>query len=211
MQSPIRLIIADDHAVFRQGLKSLLATYDRFEVVAEVDRSEELEATVSRMPCEVVLLDLQMDQWVMNEIEGLSRSAIVVVLTASESPEDSAAALRLGAHAVVQKRFALETLIAAMQAAVDGFVSSPPTSRAEFTERPGTSSASSPLTERESSIVRYVAEGLRNAEVAKLLSITEGTVKVQLNKIFHKIGVRDRVELAHYAYRKGLIKVDARR
>lgn len=210
MQSPIRLIIADDHAVFRQGLKSLLATYDRFEVVAEVDRSEALEATVSRTPCEVVLLDLQMDQWVMNEIEGLSRRAIVVVLTASESSEDSAAALRLGARAVVQKRFALETLIAAMQAAVDGFVSSPPTTQAEFMDRSG-NPTSNPLTEHESSIVRYVAEGLRNAEVAKLLSITEGTVKVQLNKIFHKIGVRDRVELAHYAYRKGLIKVDTRR
>jgi len=209
MQTPIRLIIADDHAVFRQGLKSLLATYDRFEVVAEVERSGELETIVSGTPCDVVLLDLQMDQWVMNEIEGLSRRAIVVVLTASESLEDSAAALRLGARAVVQKRFALETLIAAMQAAVDGFVSTPPTTRAEFTERSG-SPESNPLTERESSIVRYVAEGLRNAEVGRLLSITEGTVKVQLNKIFHKIGVRDRVELAHYAYRKGLIKVNPR-
>lgn len=206
MQTPIRLIIADDHAVFREGLKALLATYNRFEVVAEVERSAELETIVSSTPCEVVLLDLQMDQWVMNEIEGLSRRAIVVVLTASESNEDADAALRLGARAVVQKRFALETLIAAMQAAVDGFVSSPPTS----TERSGTRSASNPLTERESSIVRYVAEGLRNAEVAKLLSITEGTVKVQLNKIFHKIGVRDRVELAHYAYRNGLIKVNMR-
>ncbi|MFZ2062117.1 MAG: response regulator transcription factor [Candidatus Binatus sp.] len=211
MQTPIRLIIADDHAVFREGLKALLATYNRFKVVAEVERSGDLDAIVSNTPCDVVLLDLQMDQWVMNKIEGLSRHAIVVVLTASESPEDSAAALRLGARAVVQKRFALETLIAAMQAAVDGFVSSPPTSRAEFTERSGSGGASTGLTERESSIVRYVAEGLRNAEVAKLLSITEGTVKVQLNKIFHKIGVRDRVELAHYAYRKGLIKVDTRR
>ena len=208
MQTPIRLIIADDHAVFREGLKALLATYNRFEVVAEVERSGELEAIVSNTPCDVVLLDLQMDQWVMNEIEGLSRCAIVVVLTASESLDDSAAALRQGARAVVQKRFALETLIAAMQAAVDGFVSSPPT--AQFTDRSGTSSPLNPLTERESSIVRYVAEGLRNAEVAKLLSITEGTVKVQLNKIFHKIGVRDRVELAHYAYRNGLIKVNMR-
>lgn len=209
MQTPIRLIIADDHAVFREGLKALLATYNRFEVVAEVERSGELETIVSATPCDVVLLDLQMDQWVMNEIEWLSRRAIVVVLTASESSEDSAAALRLGARAVVQKRFALETLIAAMQAAVDGFVSSPPTTRAEFMDRSG-NPGSNPLTERESSIVRYVAEGLRNAEVAKLLSITEGTVKVQLNKIFHKIGVRDRVELAHYAYRKGLIKVNPR-
>lgn len=209
MPAPIRLIIADDHAVFREGLKSLLATYDRFEVVAEVERSGELETIVSDNPCDVVVLDLQMDQWVMGEISWLSHRAIVVVLTASESEEDSSAALRLGARAVVQKRFALETLIAAIQTAVGGFVSSPPTAHAEFkkgSERP----AVNPLTARESAIVRYVAEGLHNAEVAERLSITEGTVKVQLNKIFHKVGVRDRVELANYAFRSGLVKVHPR-
>src|SRR6266481_6340039 len=100
MQTPIRLIIADDHAVFREGLKALLATYSRFEVVAEVERSSELEATVSARPGDVVVLDLQMDQWVMDEIEWLSRRAIVVVLTASESADDAKAALRLGARAV---------------------------------------------------------------------------------------------------------------
>jgi len=209
MQTPIRLILADDHAVFREGLKALLATYNRFEVVAEVERSSELEAKVLNTPCEVVVLDLQMDQWVMDEIEWLSRRATVVVLTASESEEDTAAALRLGARAVVQKRFALETLIAAIQAGVDGFVSSPPTSRAEFKERSG-NPTTNPLTARESTIVRYVAVGLHNAEVASLLSITEGTVKVQLNRIFHKLGVRDRVELANYAFRNGLVKVHPR-
>lgn len=210
MQTPIRLIIADDHAVFREGLKALLATYNRFEVVAEVERSDELETTVTSTPCEVVILDLQMDQWVMDEIAWLSRHAIVVVLTASESAEDAKAALSLGARAVVQKRFALETLIAAMLAAVAGFVSSPPTTQAEYRERSGNLVAN-PLTARESSIVRYVAEGLHNAEVAERLSITEGTVKVQLNRIFHKIRVRDRVELANYAYRNGLVKVNPRR
>ena len=209
MQTPIRLIIADDHAVFREGLKALLATYNRFEVVAEVERSGELETIVSSTPCDVVVLDLQMDQWVMDEIDWLSSHAIVVVLTASESKEDAAAALRLGARAVVQKRFALETLIAAIQAAVDGFVSSPPTAQAEFTKRSG-NPAANPLTARESSIVRYVAEGLHNAEVAERLSITEGTVKVQLNRVFHKLGVRDRVELANYAFRNGLVKVHPR-
>jgi len=209
MHAPIRLIIADDHAVFRQGLKSLLATYDRFEVVAEVARSSDLEAIVSDTPCEVVVLDLQMDQWVMGEIEWLCRQVTVVVLTASESADDAKAALRLGARAVVQKRFALETLIGAIQAAVDGFVSSPPIYQAEVTGASGRP-RSNRLTARESAIVGYVAAGLHNAEVANLLSITEGTVKVQLHKIFHKLGVRDRVELANYAFRSGLIKINPR-
>src|SRR5277367_1114527 len=167
MHAPIRLIIADDHAVFRQGLKSLLATYDRFEVVAEVARSGDLEAIVSDTPCEVVVLDLQMDQWVMGEIEWLCRQVTVVVLTASESADDAKAALRLGARAVVQKRFALETLIGAIQAAVDGFVSSPPIYQAEVTGASGRP-RSNRLTARESAIVGYVAAGLHNAEVAKL-------------------------------------------
>lgn len=84
----------------------------------------------------------------------------------------TSAALRLGARAVVQKRSALETLIAAIQTAVGGFVSSPPTAHVEFkrgSERP----AINPLTARESAIVRHVAEGLHNAEVAERLSITE--------------------------------------
>src|SRR5258708_19576489 len=103
-----------------------------------------------------VVLDRQMDQCVIDEIDWLSSHAIVVVLTASESKEDAKAALRLGARAVVQKRFALETLIAAIQAAVDGFVSLPPTSQAEFSERSG-NLPTNPLTARESTIVRYVA------------------------------------------------------
>ena len=155
------------------------------------------------------MLDLQMDQWVMGEIEWLCRRATVVVLTASENAEDAKSALSLGARAVVQKRFALETLIGAIQAAVDGFVSSPPIYKAEgagAAGRPGVKR----LTARQSAIVEYVAAGLRNAEVASLLSITEGTVKVQLHKIFHKLGVRDRVELANYAFRSGLVKVNPR-
>jgi DNA-binding NarL/FixJ family response regulator len=209
MPTPIRLILADDHAVFRQGLKALLATYDRFEVVAEVARSSDLEAIVSKTPCEVVVLDLQMDQWVMAEIEWLCRRATVIVLTASENSDDAKAALSLGARAVVQKRFALETLIGAIQAGVDGFVSSPPIFQAEVSGGSGGPKVKR-LTARESAIVEYVAAGLHNAEVASLLSITEGTVKVQLHKIFHKLGVRDRVELANYAFRSGLVKVNPR-
>jgi two-component system, NarL family, response regulator len=209
MQPPIRLIIADDHAVFRQGLKSLFATYSRFKIVAEVDRSSELERTLMSTPCEVVLLDLQMDQWVMEKIQWLARHALVVVLTASESAEDATSAFRLGARAVVQKRFALESLIAAIQTVMEGLVWLPPTTPTEMEGRAG-QFTKSPLTNRELAVVRCAAQGLRNAEVARQLSITEGTVKIQLNRIFHKLGLRDRVELAQYAFRNGLVKVRSR-
>jgi len=210
MMNALKLIIADDHAVFRQGLKSLLATYPKLEVVAEVEKAADLEHTVAEISCDLIVLDLQMDHWVMDKIAALARRAHVVVLTASESGEDASAALRLGARAVVQKRFALETLIAAIQAVAEGLIWLPPTSPAELEHRSGRAAGGARLTPRELAIVKFVAEGLRNAEVAAKLAITEGTVKIQLNRIFHKVGVRDRVELANYAFRNGLVKVKAR-
>ena len=81
---PIRLIIADDHAIFRQGLKSILRFQPEIEVVAEVGRSIELEAALAATPCDVLLLDLQMERWMGDDIERLAHLVTVVVLTASE-------------------------------------------------------------------------------------------------------------------------------
>lgn len=86
----IRLAIADDHALFRQGLKSLLLLQPDISVVAEVERADQLEATLAASPCNVLLLDLQMDRWLMDDIPALSRIASVIVLTASESSENGA-------------------------------------------------------------------------------------------------------------------------
>jgi DNA-binding NarL/FixJ family response regulator len=205
MQSPIRLIIADDHELFRQGLKSLLQLRTDIEVVAEVERATELDATLSDTPCDVLLLDMQMDRWMMDEIPQLAKITTVIVLTASESSENGVQALRLGARAVVHKRFAIETLMTAIQTVRDGLVWMPPTVQAEFAAQ--SSSTVKRLTARELEIVRFVAVGLRNAEVAERLSITESTVKTHLNNIFQKLGVRDRLELAHYAIRIGLVSV----
>jgi len=205
MQTRIRLIIADDHAVFRQGLRSLLLVYDDMRVVAEVDTAERLLPTVISTPCDVLLLDLQMDRWVGEEIERLARVTPVLVLTASEHIEDAMAALRTGAKAIVQKRFAVETLAEAIRAVADGLVWVPPVLQAELAARSATLDAQR-LTARESEVVKCVANGLRNAEIAEELSITQGTVKTHLNNIFHKLGLRDRVEVAVYSLRRDPIQ-----
>src|ERR1700724_1347274 len=98
----IRLIIADDHAIFRQGLKSVLRFQPDVEVVAEVGSSSELESVLLTTPCDVLLLDLQMERWMADDIERLSRFAAVVVLTASEQNADALGAIKMGARAVVQ-------------------------------------------------------------------------------------------------------------
>jgi len=203
----LRLIIADDHALFRQGLRSLL-TLEGIEVAAEVEDLASLDTAIAQTACDVVLLDLQMERWSMDRIADLARKTTVIVLTANESVEIGLTALRLGARAIVHKRFAIETLITALRAAGDGLVWMPPAIQAALVSRDG--AAGTKLTRRESEIVRHVATGMRNAEVAARLALSESTVKTHLTNIFHKLGIRDRTELAHYAIRTGLATVQDR-
>src|SRR5216683_7455109 len=203
MATLIRLIIADDHALFRDGLKSLLRRQRDMKVVGEVDRADRLSEVLDGTACDVLLLDLQMERWALDDIGQLASRTKVMVLTASESLENAIAAMRLGARAVVQKRFAVQTLMEAIRAVADGLVWMPPTLQTEITAQ-WRSSVSRHLTSREVEIVRHVAIGLRNAEIAERLSITEATVKTHLNNIFEKLELRDRVELTVYALRHGL-------
>ncbi len=202
---PIRLSIADDHALFRQGLRSLLLLQSDIEVVSEVERADQLDATLAANPCDLLLLDLQMERWMMDEIAALSTRTKIIVLTASEGIEHGLMAIRLGARAIVQKRFAIETLMTAIRAVAEGLVWMPPSVQAALAVREQTRTRQ--LTARESEIVRLVASGMRNAEVAGRLSITESTVKTHLNNVFQKLDLRDRLELTHYAIRTGLIAV----
>jgi len=206
LNTPIRILIADDHALFRQGLKSLLDLQPELVVVAEIDRADALAAAVATAHPDIVLLDLQMDRWAADEIESLVPGTSVIVLTASERIEDALGALRAGARAIVQKRFAVETLMEAIRAVADGLVWIPPAIQAQVMTQWGTPRGER-LTAREIEIARAVAAGSKNAEIAAQLSISESTVKTHLNNIFQKLGVRDRVELAMYAVKSGLISM----
>lgn len=206
----MRVAIADDHALFRQGLKSLLRLQPDVTVVAELERADALLSTLEHTPCDILLLDLQMERSVFVDIEALAERVAVVVVTATERVEDAIAALRAGARGLVFKRFAIETLMTAIHAVLEGHVWLPPALQAEITTRLR-EPAGVLLTRREREIVRHVALGLRNAEVAERLHVTEGTVKTHLNNIFQKLGLRDRVELALYAVRMGIIGVTERR
>src|SRR6266446_236042 len=205
MTTLIRLIIADDHALFRGGLKSLLRRQRDMKVVGEVESAGALMEVLADTACDVLLLDLQMERWALDDIRQLATRTKVVVLTASESLENAITAMRLGARGVVQKRFAVQTLMEAIRTVAGGSVWMPPTLQAEVAAQWGASN-SKQLTSREADIVRLVATGLRNAEIAQRLSITEATVKTHLNNIFEKLELRDRVELTVYALRHGLVR-----
>jgi len=205
----IRVAIADDHAMFRQGLKSMLRLQPDITIVAELERADELISTLERTPCDVLLLDLQMERSAFVDIEALAERVLVVVVTATERAEDALAAVRAGARGLVFKRFAIETLMTAIHTVMEGHVWLPPALQAEIAaglREPANAS----LTRREREIVRHVALGLRNAEVATKLAVSEGTVKTHLNNIFQKLKLRDRVELALYAVRMGIIRANER-
>jgi DNA-binding NarL/FixJ family response regulator len=200
MERPIRIIIADDHLLFRQGLKSLLESEPEVTIVGETDRAERLPELLDETRCDLLLLDLQMERNALADIEALVLRVPVIVLTASEVPSDAVTAIRKGARAVVFKRFAVETLMEAIRTVASDNVWLPATLQTHLADQMR-SPATNALSPREEEVVRYVALGLRNAEVGEKLSISEDTVKTHLNRIFRKLGVRDRVELVLYAAR----------
>jgi DNA-binding NarL/FixJ family response regulator len=200
---PIRLVIADDHALFRQGLRSLLKSEPAVQIVAETDRADELPTLLGRTPCDLLLLDLQMERNALADIDTLCELVPIIVLTASEVAADAIAAVRKGARAIVFKRFAIEHLMDAIRMVASGNVWLPVELQSEMAARLR-STGGTTLSPREEEIVRYVGRGLRNAEIAKSLAISEETVKTHLTKIYRKVGVRDRIELALYAARSGM-------
>ncbi len=205
MAAPIRIVIADDHSLFRQGLKSLLRHETGVAIVGETDRADEISSLLLRAPCDLLLLDLQMEHNLLADIEALARRIPVIVLTASEVPSDAVTALRHGARAVVFKRFAIETLMEAIHTVAGGQVWLAPSLQTHLAAQLRAPTKGE-LSAREEEIVRCVALGLRNAEVAQRLSIAEETVKTHLHRIFRKLGVRDRVELVLLAARAGIVR-----
>lgn len=200
----LRVIIADDHALFREGLKSLLRLQSDIDVVGEAERIAGLDEVLAAASCDVLLLDLSMERNSLADISVLAAKTKVVVVTANERTEDAISAVRAGASAVVFKRYAVATLMDAIRAAAGGLTWLPPTVQAVAVGllRGGQPDA---LTAREVDVVRHVARGLRNAEIAAELFISEQTVKTHLANIFQKLGVRDRVALALYASRVGIV------
>lgn len=205
-ETPIRLILADDHALLREGLKALLLLEPDMVVAADVSSADDLKAALAAIPADILVLDLRLDRSVVNEVGLFAQQTKVVVLTGSESSADVLTALRLGARAIVQKKSAVKDLVLAIRAVAEGLVWMPPDLQAKLTRQWITARAEQ-LTPREAEIVRSVAVGLRNAEIAQKLSISDVTVKTHLSNIFQKLGIRDRVGLTLYALRVGLISL----
>lgn len=209
----IRIVLADDHPIFLHGLEQLLRLEPDLEVVARcVDGEEALQAVRELRP-DLLLLDLRMrgkdGLAVLRELNAEASPSRVVLLTAGLDEDDVVEAIRLGVKGVVLKEMAPRLLIQCLRKVHAGerWLETRSTARALdklLRREAGEREAAGILTQRETEIVRMVAQGLSNKEIARRLSITEGTVKVHVHSVYVKLKVNGRLALLRWAEGKGL-------
>ena len=205
--SPLRVLVIDDHALFRSGLGELLARRG-VDVCAEVGSGQEGCRLAAELDPDVVLLDLRMPDLDglaalerLNE-QGKDERPAVVVLTTSSDQSDLAAALRAGARGYLLKDMDPERLVQSLEAIFSGeMVVAPEMSGALAKIVRGEADSVqedrfAALTARETEILRHLAHGKSNKEIALVLGISDGTVKLHVRAVLRKLGVRSRVEAA---------------
>lgn len=209
----IRLVLADDHPLVLEGLANLLRPEEGFEVLARCATGREtLEAVEAHAP-DLLVLDLRMPGLdgldVLRELRARSSAVRVVLLTAALDEDDVLEAIRLGVKGVVLKEMAPSLLLQCLRKVHAGGQWLEKESVGRALERllrreSGMQEAQSVLTPRELDVVKMVASGLRNKDLAERLFVTEGTVKVHLHNIYEKLGLEGRVTLALWARERGL-------
>lgn len=221
MTDAIRVLLVDDQALFREGLRTLLSIWEDIDVVAEAGNGREaLEQTAVYQP-DVVLMDLRMPELdgvaATRHLQATHPSSRVIVLTTFDDDEHVFDGLRAGAVGYLLKDVSSDKLVEAIRAAARGESFLQPSVAAkvlaEFSRMrpagsgPDTSSPelAEPLSEREVEILQLVATGASNREIAAQLYIAEGTVKNHVTNILGKLGVRDRTQAALKARDLGLL------
>jgi DNA-binding NarL/FixJ family response regulator len=214
-RSTIKILLADDHAIFRDGLRKLFEAAGDIAIVGEASNGLECVRLLKKLKPDVLLLDLRMpvkDGWsVLEEIKFDSSPTRTIVLTAAEDERDVIRAMRLGACGVVLKQSASELLVKSIRKVHNGEIWLDNRIAAEVIDAFQKSTGSGRrlekplLSSREKDIVQLVAQGIRNREIGEILLISEQTVKNHLRNIFDKLGVSDRFELALHAIHHRLI------
>jgi DNA-binding NarL/FixJ family response regulator len=214
----ITILVVDDEALLRGAFRTMLETEDDLEVIGEAaDGREAIEQVRLRKP-EVVLMDVRMPG--MDGIEATRRlleqgsASRVLILTTFDLDEYVYEAMRAGASGFMLKNSPPDQLAAAIRTVAAGEALLAPTVTRrlieEFVRRPrvgaGEESELSDLTERELEVLKLIARGLSNAEIAGQLMVSEATVRTHVNRILSKLGVRDRTQAAVRAYESGLVQ-----
>jgi len=221
--SKIRIVVADDHPIFRDGLCKLLALEEDFEVVAQAQDGRQVLDVLQQYAPDVLLLDLKMPGLdglaTLQRLQAVKNKTRVIVLTASDDKNEFVQAMKLGTSGIVLKQTATELLIKSIRkvhageiwldshttaAVIRQFVAADDNPPSPTQQAPSRERERSPLSQREREIVALVAQGFKNKEMAEKMFISEQTVKNHLHNIFDKLGVSDRLELALYAIHNNL-------
>ncbi len=219
MSHPIRILIVDDHTLFRSGIKALLQRQEDFEVVGEAgDGLEGLKRAKSLQP-DVVLLDLHMPGIGGREAVKLLSEEVpacnVLLLTVSEDAEDLIETIRAGARGYLLKNIETDFLLNAIRSAARGesVVSPQMTGKLMMGVRMGKETVAQEddrekLSPREKDIIALLAKGVSNKEMAHTLNVAESTVKIHVQNILKKLHLTSRVQAAVYAVEHGLVQKD---
>ena len=216
MTDPIRVLVVDDHAVVREGLRALISAKPGMTVVGEAaDGVEAVQKARSLQP-DVILMDLVMPRKdgieAIDEITGENPKARVLVLTSFAADDKVFPAIKAGAQGYVLKASPSRVLIRAILDVHRGEPSLSPTIASKLMQELGRSPdlrpAEEPLTGREVEVLRLVAQGLSNADIAGALSISPPTVRSHVSSILGKLHLANRTQAALYALREGIAQLD---
>jgi DNA-binding NarL/FixJ family response regulator len=216
MSAPIRLLVADDHPVVRDGLIAILGTQPDFAVVGAAATGVEVVAQAAALAPDVVLLDLEMPE--MDGVEAIRRlratqpQVRAVVFTAFETDERILDAVRAGAQGYLLKGAPREEIFNAIRVVHGGGSLLQPLVASRLLQQVRQAPAPGPtlhLTPREQDVLRLLAQGLQNKEIAANLTISERTVKFHVSTLLDKLGAGNRTEAVALATQQGLVKHDA--
>jgi DNA-binding NarL/FixJ family response regulator len=211
---PIRVVLADDHPIVLDGLELVFRAEPDLSVVARCVNGDEALDAIAKLEPDLAILDVSMPPHgalgVMREMQLRKLPAKVVILTASITEGQTLEAVRLGARGIVLKEMAPRLLVDCVREVYAGgqWMERGAVTRAlekVLRREAGGRDATQRLSERELDVVRMVCRGMRNKEIARQLSITEGTVKVHLHSIYEKLEVDGRLALSVYARERSLV------
>lgn len=212
----IRILLVDDHDLFRSGIKALLQRQSDLEVVGEAGDGLEGVKLIEQTPADVLLLDCDLPSMkgyeVLAQIREAHPNLAVIMLTVSEDYDTLGECLRLGARGYLLKNIDQEFLLRSIRSVYQGESVISPQMMTKFVTRlasqdePSAREASDPatLTRREKETLRWIARGVSNKEIARAMGLAESTVKVHVQSILRKLGVASRVQAAVYAIEHGL-------
>jgi len=218
MPKTIRLLICDDHAVVRRGLRSLVGVKPEMELVGEAVDGEEAVSMAKKLKPDVIIMDLIMPRkdgvTAIAEIKKKNQDAKILVLTSFSDDKNVFSAIKAGASGYLLKDSSPEDLLQAIDDVYHGKSSLHPVIAQkvihEMHQPSDLPPTDDPLSEREVEVLRNVAQGMSNQEIAQTLKIKEGTVRIHVGNILNKLQLANRTQATLYALREGLAELETK-